>query len=101
MRSFYRSLHVKMDQWLDCSSGRIMIFQQIFGKFFVVYPDGKHSMIMSFSGACSYQSIFGGVVHHTRFGPVASTPVRVWPVTLGIAIALVGAAAIVWPKTLG
>ena len=39
-----------------------MMFENIYGKFFVVYPDGKKSCKMSWCTASDYKELFGGEI---------------------------------------
>ena len=51
-------------QWrkFSYSGGGLMMFENIYGKFFVVYPDGKKSCKMSWCTACDYKELFGGEI---------------------------------------
>ena len=43
-------------------SDGLMLYHRLYGKFFVVYPDGNKSQNMSWRVANDYRDLFGGKV---------------------------------------
>lgn len=65
----WTKIRLSIDKWLDTgASHELMCYQKIYGKFFVIYKDKKRSVKMSYSAAKELCRMFGGEVHHIKYG---------------------------------
>ena len=62
--SVLQKLIILKDKILDRPHSEMMLFQRIYGRFYVMYTDGKRSQNMSYSTAKNYAEMFGGTVYH-------------------------------------
>lgn len=56
------------ERWHRTRSGvdRTVIYNAMYGRFYVMYPDGKCSLNMCWDTAQNYQQIFGGQIVFVR-----------------------------------
>jgi len=52
------------DKFLNRPASEMMRFQRIYGRFYVLYNNGKRSHNMSYTTAKDYAEMFGGTVYH-------------------------------------
>lgn len=65
IKRLFNKLIICKDKLLDHGSHHeLMSFQEMKGRFYAVYNDGKRSQNMSYSTANDYRQMFGGVVKH-------------------------------------
>ena len=63
----------KFKIWKDKSKGEnyeLLSNKALYGKFYVVYDDGKKSSVVDYYTAKEYTLIFDGTIHHIKYGRV-------------------------------
>ena len=63
----------KFKIWKDKSKGEnyeLLSFKSLYGKFYVVYSDGKQSAVVDYYTAKEYTHMFNGTIHHIKYGRV-------------------------------
>lgn len=59
-------LKIWWHKFFDTGYSELMMWQDIQGKFIVIYPDNKVSKRMAYSTAKDYKAMFGGQIYYYK-----------------------------------